>query len=324
MRHEQNDARRLALLAGLSCLTGYACTLDATGTAAQPADASTGGEGGGLVLTTNTSSSATGQGGDAQATTTASSSVTASSSTATGGGGGEGGGEVGPVCGDGVVEGSESCDDMNTDVSDGCAGCNVVDGYTCAGMPSLCTEIEPMVVSVDLELVIQDDNSYTGAIPTMDCVDLVVGTSAFDTVQRVELTVAMDHDYVGDLVIKLVSPTGTVTTLMSRPGRDEPADTSSEPNGDSSDLRKEFPITFRDDAPYDAELMGDDINGGEVVCEDDEECDFFPNPGAGPGINGMADFALEDPTGTWLACFADGDDTDEGTVDAVTLTVLAW
>ena len=43
------------------------------------------------------------------------------------------------VCGDGVVDGNEQCDDGNTVSNDGCSStCAVQSGYTCAGTPSVC------------------------------------------------------------------------------------------------------------------------------------------------------------------------------------------
>jgi cysteine-rich repeat protein len=45
-----------------------------------------------------------------------------------------------PVCGDGFVEGAETCDDGNVNAGDGCsAACAVELGYTCAGEPSMCS-----------------------------------------------------------------------------------------------------------------------------------------------------------------------------------------
>jgi cysteine-rich repeat protein len=45
-----------------------------------------------------------------------------------------------PVCGDGKIEGSETCDDGNTKSGDGCsATCTVEPGYACTGSPSVCT-----------------------------------------------------------------------------------------------------------------------------------------------------------------------------------------
>ena len=43
------------------------------------------------------------------------------------------------TCGNGVIEGSEACDDGNTNDIDGCNfGCEVETGFTCVGTPSIC------------------------------------------------------------------------------------------------------------------------------------------------------------------------------------------
>jgi cysteine-rich repeat protein len=44
------------------------------------------------------------------------------------------------LCGDGLITGSETCDDGNTMSGDGCAdNCRVESGFTCMGQPSVCT-----------------------------------------------------------------------------------------------------------------------------------------------------------------------------------------
>ncbi len=46
------------------------------------------------------------------------------------------------ICGDGIVQAGESCDDGNTTNGDGCtATCSVQSGFTCAGSPSVCTSV---------------------------------------------------------------------------------------------------------------------------------------------------------------------------------------
>lgn len=242
-----------------------------------------------------------------------------------GAGGGGFGGDVPAVCGDGVIDPGEACDDGNDVAGDGCAACALEAGYTCSGEPSSCEPIEPQVVDTGtgLGVVVADDESYDGSLETMDCVDLVVDDEGHPTLQWVEVQIAMDHTYVGDLVMKLESPAKTVLTLMSRPGLDEPRDTSNPSNGDSSNLSARAPIRFADGAPHDAETMGAGITNGSVVCLDDDRCDYFPNPGAGPGET-LSDFVGEDPAGTWRLCVADGDDNVQGTIDRVVLTVMSW
>jgi len=47
-----------------------------------------------------------------------------------------------PVCGDGVTEGAETCDDGNTSNGDGCSlACTVEPGFTCTGAPSACATV---------------------------------------------------------------------------------------------------------------------------------------------------------------------------------------
>ncbi len=44
------------------------------------------------------------------------------------------------VCGDGTIDGSETCDDGNLEIGDGCSdSCNLETGFSCSGTPSLCT-----------------------------------------------------------------------------------------------------------------------------------------------------------------------------------------
>ena len=49
---------------------------------------------------------------------------------------------TGPVCGSGVLEAGEDCDDGNTADGDGCSAvCTIEQGYACTGDPSACTPI---------------------------------------------------------------------------------------------------------------------------------------------------------------------------------------
>ena len=46
------------------------------------------------------------------------------------------------ICGNGVIEIGEQCDDSNSNSGDGCSStCSVESGWTCAGEPSSCTEV---------------------------------------------------------------------------------------------------------------------------------------------------------------------------------------
>ncbi len=73
-------------------------------------------------------------------------------------------GSVAPTCGDGVIVGTETCDDMNTAAGDGCdATCMTEAGWNCTGAPSVCT----MVTScgdgtVDMGETCDDGNTTSG------------------------------------------------------------------------------------------------------------------------------------------------------------------
>ncbi|MEZ4451899.1 MAG: proprotein convertase P-domain-containing protein [Nannocystaceae bacterium] len=202
-----------------------------------------------------------------------------------------------------------------------------VDGIIAAMLP-LCVDIvdDPnqcpgnaqtiLVKKTSLTLDIPDDN-YDGSVGSMACVDLNViddGINLVDAVAEVEL--AIEHSRIGDLVVKVRSPSGTITTLMSRPGLAEPADDGTGCCGDSSSMKKVFPVTFRDGGLVDAEQMGI----GQVVCQDDGFCDYFPNPDKGPGTN-LADFHGEPSKGIWSVCVGDAGTAMAGQIGAVTLVI---
>jgi len=164
------------------------------------------------------------------------------------------------------------------------------------------------------------DDAYTGTQASMACIDLVNNKAG--VVKNVQVVLGMDHTWIGDLTIKLWSPANAkVVTLMSRPGVLEATDNGAPASIESSNLSKAFPVLFRDGGVKDAESMGNTIFDAGVVCKDDNACDYFTNPGKGPGAN-FAVFANSQATGTWKLCVGDGGAQDTGSIDAVTLTLI--
>ena len=242
---------------------------------------------------------------------------------AVGGAGGAGGGPPADRCGDGVIGATEQCDDMNTAFDDGCSSvCQVEPGWTCVGTPSVCSAIEPVVVTKQGLAVGFLDDAYNGSLGSMVCVAVAVQTP-YLAVQRVNASISLDHSWVGDVVMKLVAPTGEVATLLNRPGLAEGVDDGNGGGGDGSNFTATSPITFSPDGIDDAETMGDSLDGWGEVCEDDSRCLYQPNPDSAidSGLDGLVGLA---PSGTWQFCFGDAGPFDGGTVKAVTLTVLAW
>lgn len=154
------------------------------------------------------------------------------------------------------------------------------------------------------------DDSYDGTVASMSCLSF---PGPVGTITDVDVNVAINHSWAGDLTLKAVSPSGTVSTLMSRPGFSEPADDGTLCCGDSSNLAETSPLTFADGLGVSAETMGSTILGGSVICQDDGICGYFPFPDTGPGTS-LADFNGEPGAGTWRLCMGDGAGGDVGDI----------
>ena len=77
------------------------------------------------------------------------------------------------VCGDGLVEGTESCDDGNGRPGDGCdAACGVEAGWNCMGSPSVCTSICGDRLRVGAEVC---DTGGASATCDADCTAVACG-----------------------------------------------------------------------------------------------------------------------------------------------------
>lgn len=211
------------------------------------------------------------------------------------------------VCGNGHVEGTEGCDDGNNAPCDGCSpDCQPETAITYSTGPGLDMTIP--------------DNGYDGSPASMACASVTVTAAGDGSVDYVCPTVAMHHTWIGDLTIKLISPAGTVITLMSRPGWLEPADDGYGSIGTRSDLAPKFPVTWRDGAPTSAEKMGFLIGEFQRVCKDDLVCVYDPDSGAAaPGK--LAAFIGENAAGTWKLCAGDGGPTETGYIDEVKLVI---
>ncbi len=123
-----------------------------------------------------------------------------------------GGGGTVPVCGNGVIETGETCDDGDYIGGDGCsATCQVETGWTCTGTPSVCT---PTSTGTITEVYWTDnaggrlrDLDNDGVVDVMRYVGNTVRLVADTTLgagQAVTFNV-FESDYLGDDDIKLFS-----------------------------------------------------------------------------------------------------------------------
>jgi cysteine-rich repeat protein len=215
----------------------------------------------------------------------------------------------GPICGDGMVDVGEQCDDGNDIDDDECANdCT----FTAEGFL-----IELDNPAVDLPLV---DDGYNGMQGSMTCTTLNV--QDVGTVIEVTAEFGITHTFAGDVTAKLISPTGTVVTMFSRPGMIDMGDNGTGCCGETANLLASSPLRFNDEFMADPESMGGPLGTMQTICVDDMICDYMTNPGsAAPGT--MADFVGESVTGNWTFCASDSSAGDTGTLVGIGLSILA-
>ena len=177
----------------------------------------------------------------------------------------------------------------------------------------------PFVVSAGpgLAVVIPND-LYDGSLGSMACIDLIVA-GAPELLSSVEVTTAINHDIVTDLLIKLRNPSGKIHTLLNRPCVDAslPDDGTKLFVNCVADLQAAYPVTFRSGSLVSAEAMGNNLADMEVVCLTDKICDYEPAAGTGQAD----DLTSGSPNGTWQFCVGDTIDIGKGHIDAVTLAL---
>ncbi len=116
------------------------------------------------------------------------------------------------ACGNGFVETGEQCDDGDLDNGDGCSSaCEVEAGFSCTAPvdgPSVC-----MVLP-------EGCSTPNSAIPDDNTAGLSDGlTLSGGALTDLDVTLDIQHTYVGDLVVTLTNEsTGTTITLLDRPG----------------------------------------------------------------------------------------------------------
>jgi subtilisin-like proprotein convertase family protein len=139
----------------------------------------------------------------------------------------------------------------------------------------------------------------------------------------VTVSVSSNHSWVGDLTLRLTSPSASVLTLINRPGR---LGTGA---GNDDNLVTGTPITYSDTAAsgVSAEDQGDGCAGTIGVtagCPDNytPAPDATDTPIAGVGTN-FAQYDGADPNGVWQLCIADSAAGDTGTLTSWSITVTS-
>jgi subtilisin-like proprotein convertase family protein len=111
------------------------------------------------------------------------------------------------------------------------------------------------------------DDGYNGTLGSMGVSTVAVSGVTGSSVIDIEVDVNINHTWVGDLVLKLVSPDGDILTLVSRPGYAETVDDGTGCCGLNADWASSV-LTFTDLGTNDAEAMNLPFTGT-----------YYPNPG---------------------------------------------
>ncbi len=219
-------------------------------------------------------------------------------------------------CGDGITDAAngEGCDDGGSTALDGCDdACAIEAGAACLDTePSVCYIAAVSATALELSI---PDNAYNGSLASMACASVSVTATGDDLLDTAAVELGIDHSYIGDLVVKLVHPGGTVVTLTSRPGFGESSDDGTGGFGTNANLLSSAPVSFHTGGTTDAEQMG---GGNFNVCADNELCDYAPNPGAATpgGLDSLIGLAA---SGTWELCVGDAAAGDVGSLESFAL-----
>ena len=157
------------------------------------------------------------------------------------------------------------------------------------------------------------DGAYDGSLSSMAQDTIEVEGSGVIT--KVEVTVGLDHSWLGDLTIRLIGPSGSFgpgdiyggLTLMNQPG------VPSSSYGDSTNLSSAAPITFSDTFYASPENMGTGCSSNDTVGLSSGclNTNFFPDPDGGVGFN-LAEFNGTQVQGHWKLAVGDSAIGDPG------------
>lgn len=168
-----------------------------------------------------------------------------------------------------------------------------------------------------LNLAIPDD-AYNGTLGSMASNVIAVPSIGEDVVAGVEVTVGMSHTWVGDVTIKLTSPSGSILSMLTRPGMAADGDNGTGCCGDSSNLIFANLVTYTDAGGTSAELLGTIVDGGDNVVAGS----YFPAPDGAAGLANFAGYAGESSVGSWTLYIGDGAGSDLGILDYWSLRLV--
>lgn len=151
-------------------------------------------------------------------------------------------------------------------------------------------------------------NTTVQTIADNSTISSIINIGTHGTVGSLDISVAVGHTWVGDLIYQLVHG-GTTVTLMDRPGN------FGSVFGNSTNLSADHPLTFSDSALVAAETIGADCNNNQTigipnVCRNTL---FIPEQALGA-------FTGSDVFGDWILRISDNAGGDTGQLANWSLT----
>ncbi len=150
--------------------------------------------------------------------------------------------------------------------------------------------------------IVAPDDGYNGTLTSMASSGIAVSGVA-GTAIDISVDVNMDHTWVGDIVLKLGAPDGSILTLVSRPGYAETVDDGTGCCGTATDWLSST-LTFTDAGATDGELLDTPFTGT-----------YFPNAGATASVGSFAALLGGTMNGTWTLYVGDAGSGDVATLN---------
>jgi subtilisin-like proprotein convertase family protein len=195
---------------------------------------------------------------------------------------------------------------------------NLVPAGTITASPNLAIPDDAYIGTLD-----GNDGFGTDAGMACSAINTTALIPAGRVVSSVSANVRLTHTWIGDLTIKLRSPSGSILTILNRPSSTVADDGSDSPVGDNSNWQGST-ITFADGAGPEAETMGSTIADSQIICTNDGICAYDPSPDTSstslPNFAGFNDGAA---AGVWTMCVGDSAQLDTGTFTSWQLN-LTW
>ena len=144
-------------------------------------------------------------------------------------------------------------------------------------------------------------NQADGTIESMTCVTMLMPAVAdfLPYVAALEVVVDMEHQWAGEISIKVVNG-GTIATMLLRPGstKGDNADDCMY-NGDcGTSANLGAPVRFKDKAAKKASAMGSGLGSADDVCKNVIPCEFDP-------VSPLTQFKGAPTAGPWKVCIGD-------------------